>query len=116
MLALGEKKSWLRESAWWTIGLAIDALGTSQVAWRKEAFDTAVQSVLVDTKAWSPEKIALTLKLQKYCPGRDWTKLLSPTFKQAHIVHTSNYTALARILKVSRYISEYAPFSNASRG
>lgn len=110
LVELGEKKSWLRESAWWTIGLAIDALSTSQVAWRKEAFDASIHSILVDMKAWSPEKIALTLKLQQYCPERDWAKLLSPTFKQSHIVHTSNYTALARILKVSRNASGFAPF------
>lgn len=116
LLALGEKKSWLRESAGWTICLAIDALGASQVAWREAAFETTIQSVIVDTKAWSPEKIALTLKLQKYCPERDWAKLLGPTFKQAHVVHTSNYTTLARILKVSRNISEHTPFSDPSRG
>lgn len=100
LFALGEKKSWLRESAWWTIGLAIDALSTSQIAWKKAAFDSTIQSIFVDNKTWSPEKVALTLKLQKYCPERDWPKLLGATFKQPQIVHTSNYHTLARILKV----------------
>lgn len=101
LLALGEKKSWLRESAWWTIGLAVDALAASGVAWKSSAFDATVQSIFVDNKTWSPEKVALTLKLQTHCPRRAWAKILVPTFKQPRIVHTSNYAALARILKVS---------------
>lgn len=99
LTALGEKKSWLRESAWWTIGLAMDALGQSNVPWKKDAFDATVQSIFVENKTWSPEKIALTLKLQKYCPDRDWAKLLGSSFKQPRVVHTSNYSMLARILK-----------------
>ena len=99
LLALGEKKSWLRESAWWAIGLAIDALEQSNVAWRKDAFNATVHAVFVENKTWSPEKIALALKLQKYCPDRDWSKLLSSSFKQPRVVHTSNYNTLARILK-----------------
>ncbi|GJE98126.1 DNA polymerase phi-domain-containing protein [Phanerochaete sordida] len=99
LLALGEKKSWLRESVWWTIGLAVDALGQSNAAWRKDAFDATIQAIFVENKAWSPEKIALTLKLQKHCPDREWAKLLGSSFKQPRVVHTSNYNTLARILK-----------------
>ncbi|KAH9929645.1 DNA polymerase phi-domain-containing protein [Amylocystis lapponica] len=80
LLALGEKKSWLRESAWWTIGLAVDVL---------------------ENKIWTPEKVALVLKLQSLYPSRDWRKLLSPTFKQSEILSTGNLTALAKVLKES---------------
>src|SRR5882762_10924141 len=42
LLFLGEKKSWLRESAWWTAGLALDALNTSDVSWKKEAIEATI--------------------------------------------------------------------------
>lgn len=100
LLLLGEKRSWLRESAWWTIGLAIDALGTSSVSWRDDAFTATLERLYVDNKVWTPEKVALTLKLQKLRPDADWRKLLSPPFKHPELVHTGNYTALSRILKV----------------
>ncbi|KAJ3522547.1 hypothetical protein NM688_g8858 [Phlebia brevispora] len=100
LVALGEKKSWLRESAWWTIGLAIDALDESEVSWKDEAFESTLETLFVDNKLWTPEKIALTLKLQKYRPARDWNVLMSPTFKHPHVLSTGNYSALSRILKV----------------
>ncbi|CAL1703687.1 unnamed protein product [Somion occarium] len=99
LLALGEKRSWLRESAWWTIGLAVDALGASSVYWKDDAFEAALEMIYVENKIWTPEKIALTLKLQKLRADADWRKLLSPPFKQPEITHSGNYTALARILK-----------------
>ena len=103
LAALGEKKSWLRESAWWTIGLAVDALHSSEVPWKDEALDSTVQSLLVENKTWTPEKIALTLKLQKYSPARDWQTLMSPTFKQSHVLSAGNYSFLARIFKACCY-------------
>lgn len=114
LLALGEKKSWLRESAWWTIGLAVDALGASELSWKSDALDATMQAIFTDNKIWTPEKIALTLKLQKYCPDSDWNKLLSPTFKHSRIVHTGNYGALARILKVFSPSNSKSDFSYES--
>ncbi len=102
LVALGEKKSWIRESAWWTIGLAVDTLGASEVLWKDEGLESTIQSILVENKIWTPEKIALTLKLQKLCPSRDWSKILSPTFKHSHLLSTGNYSTIARILKVHR--------------
>ncbi|THG98713.1 hypothetical protein EW026_g3515 [Hermanssonia centrifuga] len=99
LVALGEKKSWIRESAWWTIGLAVDTLGASEVLWKDEGLESTIQSILVENKIWTPEKIALTLKLQKLCPSRDWSKILSPTFKHSHLLSTGNYSTIARILK-----------------
>lgn len=100
LLALGEKRSWLRESAWWTIGLAIDALGASTVPWKDDTFTALLEQVYTENKVWTPEKVALTLKLQKLRPDADWRKLLSPPFKHPELVHTGNYTMLSRILKV----------------
>ena len=100
LIALGEKKSFLRESAWWTMGLAIDALNSSEVAWKKEAVNFTVQSVLVDHNVWTPEKVAITLKFQSAHPKRDWS-ILSPTFKNTVLLSSVNLQILARILKVS---------------
>ncbi|KAI0691182.1 DNA polymerase phi-domain-containing protein [Cytidiella melzeri] len=101
LIALGEKKSWLKESAWWTIGLAVDALKGSDVQWKDEAFKSTVNAVYTgeNAKAWSPEKVALTLKLQKMYPEHNWKEMLAPTFKHAPLLHTGNYAALARIMK-----------------
>ena len=101
LLALGEKKSWLRESAWWTIGLAIDALHASDVPWKAEAEDITFQTLYTENKFWTPEKIAITLKLQQHYPSRDWQAIMSPTFKHSRMLVTGNYGALARILKVA---------------
>ncbi|OBZ75369.1 DNA polymerase V, partial [Grifola frondosa] len=101
LLILGEKKSWLRESAWWTIGLAIDALATSQVSWKDDAIKATITALFVENKTWTPEKVALALKLQNLCPPQDWRKLLAPTFKSAEMLSTGNLTTLAKILKES---------------
>jgi DNA polymerase phi len=99
LLFLGEKKSWLRESAWWTAGLALDALNTSDVSWKKEAIEATIDSIFVDN-TWTPEKVALAAKLQLWYPERDWRKHLSPTFKHPEMLSMGNLTTLARILKV----------------
>ena len=103
LIALGEKKSWLKESAWWTIGLAVDALKASEVNWKDEAFEATVKTIYTgeNAKAWSPEKVALTLKLQKAWPEYAWKEIFAPTFKHTPLLHTGNYAALSRIMKVS---------------
>ena len=104
LLALGEKKSWLRESVWWSIALAVDALSTSDVSWKDGALDATITALYSEHKAWTPEKVALTLKLQRSSPSRDWKKLLSPTFKNPDLLSTANLSTIARILKV-----QYSP-------
>lgn len=100
LLVLGEKKSWLRESAWWTITLAIDALEESSVEWKDAAVDVTLQHLFIENKIWSPEKVALALKLQSLHPDRDWKKFFSPSFKNPDLLNGSNLQNLARILKV----------------
>ena len=100
LIALGDKKSWLRESAWFTIGLAIDALDGSEVAWKEESVDFLLDQLFVSITLWSPEKFALTLKLQDLYPERDWSKLVAPTFKNPNLLSSSNLQTLSRILKV----------------
>ncbi|KAI1788483.1 DNA polymerase phi-domain-containing protein [Ganoderma leucocontextum] len=101
LLELGEKKSWLRESVWCSICFAVDALSASDVSWKDDALDATVAAVYSDAKTWTPEKLALTLKLQAACESRDWKKLLSPTFKNPDLLSTGNLGAIARILKES---------------
>jgi DNA polymerase phi len=105
LIALGEKKSWLRESAWWTIALMVDSLERSDVSWRKGAVDAIIQNTLVETQTWSPEKVALVLKLRHLFPERDWATLVSPSFKDPDLLSGGNLSRLARILKVASRIS-----------
>ncbi|KAI0031491.1 DNA polymerase phi-domain-containing protein [Vararia minispora EC-137] len=99
LVALGEKKLWLRESAWWSIGLAVGQLHASAVQWKDKAVDMTIQRVFIDENAWSPEKVALAVNMRWYWPKRDWNKLYAPTIKHGDVLHGSNTTALAKILK-----------------
>ncbi|KAF9069832.1 DNA polymerase phi-domain-containing protein [Rhodocollybia butyracea] len=101
LLVLGEKKTWLRESAWWTIGLAVDSLRAAEVTWKAEAVNATVQHLLVENKVWSPEKIALTLKLHNSFEGLNWRTLVSPTFKNPDLLSNTNLQTVALILKDS---------------
>lgn len=100
LVELGEKKSWLRECAWWTLSLAVDGLAGSSVAWKNEAIKSTVEALYKDPASWTPEKIALTLKLQALYPKQKWSTLLSPTFKNPDILSNGNLAALGKILKV----------------
>ena len=100
LVTLGEQKSWLRESAWFTLGLATDALHESDVTWKEEAINVTLDALFVKYTIWSIEKLALALKLQNFYPAHDWNNYLSPTFKNADILSTANLATISRILKV----------------
>lgn len=100
LIGLGEQKSWLRESAWFAISLAIDALHGSDVSWKEDAVEKTCQHLFIENKIWSTEKIALALKLQDLYPGCDWKTLLSPIFKTSDLFSAGNLMIIARILKV----------------
>lgn len=103
LLDLGDKKSWLRESVWWTFGLAIKTLSTSDVSWKNDAVQFTISTVL--STSWSPEKIAAVVKLQELYPHHDWKTSLSPVFKNPDLLSTGNMPALARILKVAYFVA-----------
>lgn len=107
LLSLGDQKSWLRESAWFTINLAIDALHESDVAWKVSAVEKTLEALFINHSVWSTEKLALTLKLQDFFPSRDWKRYLSPAFKNTNILSTGNLTTVAKILKVSPRLSPF---------
>jgi DNA polymerase phi len=100
LVELGEKKSWLRESAWFAISLAVDALHESEVEWQDDAVSKALDILFQTNSFWSTEKLALVLKLQNYYPKCDWKVLLAPTFKNIDILNTGNLPTISRILKV----------------
>ncbi|KIO06410.1 hypothetical protein M404DRAFT_24641 [Pisolithus tinctorius Marx 270] len=111
LIEVGETKSWLRESAWWTVGLAIDAVQESSVPWKVKALDTTVEYLFSKEKEsfWSPEKVAMTLKLQPLLPNHDWESTLAPVFKGFNILAVANLPSLGRILKESALDDEEAP-------
>jgi DNA polymerase phi len=111
LLDLGNQKSWLRESAWFVISLAVDALHESDISWKENAVEKTLQHLFIENKIWSTEKIALALKLQDLYPGRDWKTLLSPTFKMSDLFGKGNLMIIARILKVCLYHCIHCPFS-----
>ncbi|KAI6131878.1 DNA polymerase phi-domain-containing protein [Pisolithus croceorrhizus] len=116
LIEIGEAKSWLRESAWWTVGLAIDAVQDSSVPWKAKALGTTVEYLFSKDKEsfWSPEKVAMTLKLQPLWPNHDWDSTLAPVFKGPNILSAGNLAPLGRVLKESALDDEEA--SNPGSG
>src|ERR1700722_2792326 len=100
LIALGDKKSWLRESAWWTIALVVDVLKESNVSWKERAVLIMTEKIFLENKTWSPEKVALALKLQHLDPNQNWTEFVAPAFKSSDLLSGGNLSNLARILKV----------------
>lgn len=100
LLILGEKKTWLRESAWWAINLALSSLEESGVIWKADAVKATLQTLFIENKSWSPEKIAIAVRLQNLYPNLEWSKTFSPPFKNPDLLINSNLQVLARILKV----------------
>ena len=101
LVSLGEKKSWLRETAWWTILLAVQRLRESSVSWKEEAVSWVVDVIFKDPKDWSPEKLALAIKMPKMFPSVDWKKTLMPVFKDGNALAKSTLHTVARVLRVS---------------
>lgn len=98
LLALTDSKAWLAEAAGWALLRAAQGLLASSVEWKDEALSALVEKVYGD-RAWSPEKIALTLALQRGAPDLDWKKLLAPTFKHTPLLSSGNLITLGRVLK-----------------
>ncbi|KIY68633.1 hypothetical protein CYLTODRAFT_374153 [Cylindrobasidium torrendii FP15055 ss-10] len=97
--AIGEKKNWLRESVAWTLVQVLDALQTSSVSWKKDAFVYVLEVVYQKDSHWTPEKIALALKIQRLQPDLDLGEYTAPTFSTPNLLQTSNLHTLATILK-----------------
>lgn len=106
LMTLSEKKSWLRESCWWSIGLALEKLQSASVSWKEETAKTSLYKIF--SGSWTTEKVAIALKLQPQYPNIDWSKILSPQFKSSEILSSKNFGVLASILKVDPiFIQEF---------
>lgn len=101
LLNLAETKSWLRESCGWTLLSLVDAMESSDVGWKSDASSLLFDRIFVRDKSWSPEKVALTIRLQKTHPDADWQTFCGNYFKNPDILSTSNLNPLGRLLKDS---------------
>ncbi|KAG8691843.1 hypothetical protein FRC11_007809 [Ceratobasidium sp. 423] len=102
LLTLGDKKSWLRESSWWSVVLALKYLYSTQgVEWKDEAIDWTIETIYRGDRAkeWTPEKLGLTLTLQDLAPNQPWKDILAPTFRNLALVSSPNLPTIAQILK-----------------
>lgn len=113
LFTLGDKKSWLRESAWWAVIRAVRMLLSKDVTveWKEDAVDGLITRVYgksttdaATAKAhgveWTQEKVALTLVLQAARPDLPWKALLAPTFKNGNVLSHASLPILGKILKV----------------
>lgn len=100
LLALGDKKSWLKESCWWALGLALSALSSSSTSWKQEAFEWLAQTVYSESQLWTSEKVAFTVTFQRISPFLGWKHLVAPTFKDSDMLSSRNIPTIARILRV----------------
>ncbi|KAG8933987.1 DNA-directed DNA polymerase, partial [Tulasnella sp. 418] len=99
LISVGEKKSWLRESAWWSILLAVESLYTSQVEWKAEASQLTISRLFSNLKDVTSETIALALKMQPLFPALDWKAVLVPAFKNGNILSPDSLRILARVFR-----------------
>ena len=71
LINVGKAKAWLRESCWWAVIKAIEGLEQGQVEWRQQAGEWTAELVFADQEGkmdWTPEKVALGLKMQEIYP------------------------------------------------
>ncbi len=107
LIALGMKKSWLRESCWWALGLSLDGFQAhGSVPWKTDAIQWIIDAVFEAKESnlpsipWTPDKLAITLKVMHLAPSANWKSLLVPTFKDGHPLALTNLTNFGRILRV----------------
>ncbi|BGO97632.1 rDNA transcriptional regulator POL5 [Rhodotorula toruloides] len=117
LVSLANKKTWIREPAYWVVCDALRALleVDDAVAWKAETVQWAVQRLLGDARekarGWSPEKVAIVLVLQSHGVDADYATLLAPTFPSGSLLARSSLSTLANALKgsLSSSISSDSP-------
>ena len=107
LIALGTKKSWLRESCWWALGLSLDGLQAhGSIPWKTDAMQWTIDTVFeaeepnLPSIPWTPDKLAITLKLMRLVPSAEWESLLASTFQGGHPLALTNLGYIGRILRV----------------
>ncbi|GAA5868932.1 hypothetical protein JCM3774_006794 [Rhodotorula dairenensis] len=122
LIALANRKSWIREPSYWVVCEALRSLlEHDSLPWRNEAVQWAVQRLVGDARerarGWSPEKVAIVLVFQRYNVDADWSTLLAPTFPAGSLLARSSLSSLAAALKGALATSPAAgdPSSSSSR-
>ncbi|GAA5989331.1 hypothetical protein JCM10908_001261 [Rhodotorula pacifica] len=120
LVALSNRKSWIREPSYWVVCEALRSLleqDAKTVQWRDEAVQWAVQRLIGDARerarGWSPEKVAIVLVLQSYNVASDWSSLLAPTFSSGSLLSRSSLSNLASALKGALATSPSADASSS---
>lgn len=105
-LYLGDRKTWLRESASWVVQCATKQLLSMQdLEWRAEGIQVVVNAFFSGnaTIDWTPERAAMAVLLQRYDVDAPWDKITKPAFSSPNLLSSeANVVTLARILRVSR--------------
>ncbi|GAA5863751.1 hypothetical protein JCM1840_005755 [Sporobolomyces johnsonii] len=121
LVQLGNRKSWIKEPAYWVICEALRELleVDDEVAWKDETVKWAVQRLLNDArekaKGWSPEKVAVVLVLQTHGVDADYSAILAPTFPSGSLLSRSSLPSLAAALR-GALSSQPSPFPDSSSG
>lgn len=90
ILAVSEKKGWLRESSWWVLVQAVEKIGEQEVpSWKSEALEWLAERICSTKREWTPEKLGLVLKLREQLP------VSTPTsFSMDVLLHSDCYSHL----------------------
>lgn len=105
LLSLGERKSWLKESCWWTLTDLVNKIHDCDTPWKQDACQIIFNKIYVENTSWGPEKIAITVQLQKTFPEAEWPKYCNNYLKNHDILSPANYAIISRLLKVCLSIS-----------
>ncbi|KAM0792376.1 hypothetical protein ACM66B_005056 [Microbotryomycetes sp. NB124-2] len=109
LITLANKKTWIRESAYWVIVDAVRSVlalkGSKAPKFKAAALAWVAQRLLNDprekSRGMTPEKIALVLVLQSVQTDIDFKAILSPTFTSGNVLARGTLPALAQALKGS---------------
>ncbi|GAA6061834.1 hypothetical protein JCM10212_000751 [Sporobolomyces blumeae] len=118
LVSLGNKKTWIKEPAYWVICEGLKALLEGpESAWKDETTKWAVQRLVNDArekaKGWGPDKVAIVLVLQSYGVDADFSSILAPTFSSGSLLSRSSLHALASALR-GALTSAPNPFESSS--
>ena len=83
----------------------IDTVDASDVPWKQDAFTLLFTKLYIDDTTWGPEKIAVTVQLQKMFPDIEWSKYCGKYLKNSNVLSPANFPILARLLKVCKIFS-----------
>jgi DNA polymerase phi len=99
LITLGEKKSWFRESCWWSVALALDVLFASLAPWKSQASNWALDALFPSGCEWTIERAGIWIKYHQNW-GQKASGKLAPKLKTSHPLATANLPMLARVLRV----------------